>query len=772
MGLHASIRTKLSLMVAGLLAGMAIVGAIALWGSTLLAKRVTDVGPGMTEVSASADDLSRRLVASGESSDRLGAMAARLGSETSGMRQLIDQARVASERERAAAMDALAETMLRLLDRRLDNAKFLADAVIKSADVRDNAAGFIAAAGADHGGPPVDGTAEEQRSALTDVTESLVASAGADFYAMIGRQGDLSGKVVESNRDGLVGLDMSGLSLLRAAIRDNRLSRGVDRITGELVLGSLALMKTTKGQDVAFFLCGYLVDGAAVRFLDQDLRSGVALFLRDGKGLWQARHSTVGQQDGATPAGLSLPGDLSAQFESLIQIAQTENRAKNRLVDVRRLRTVCRIMRQTELAGATYATVWQGLVSDTGELLAIVQLSRDITQGVAQERMIAKAADDASGEAARIDKERDLLVIANRTNQQEAKRIASDNAQARGVVGNIISDAGSVAGATRFGIAIALGVALTLGLVATALIIRGVNRSLSHIASDLVACVDRTDAASTSMAGSARNVANGTARSAAATEETSASLAEMTAMLQQTALNTRSASELSSQSRAAGERGSTAMKELGGAIISIKSASDQTAKIVKTIEEISFQTNLLALNAAIEAARAGDAGRGFAVVAAEVRNLANRTNEAARNTALLIDSGIASASRGVDLSATVQTLVNEMAAGSEGVGRLMGEIASSAQEVSQGIEQVVRALRQIDQVTQENAAGAEQASGISAELAGQTRLLRGQVEALKQIVGGRSTAAGMHNDGNGTPLLTSTEIETRPVPLLAPFKER
>jgi ABC-type transporter Mla subunit MlaD len=169
------------------------------------------------------------------------------------------------------------------------------------------------------------------------------------------------------------------------------------------------------------------------------------------------------------------------------------------------------------------------------------------------------------------------------------------------------------------------------------------------------------------------------------------------------------------------------MKRMTETIGKIKSSSDETAKIVGTIDEIAFQTNLLALNAAVEAARAGEAGKGFAVVAEEVRNLAQRSAEAARNTADLIEGAVRNADGGVKVTEEVSSVLDEISEGSRKVSDLVNEIAAASGEQAQGIEQVNLAVSQLDKVTQQNAANAEESASAAEELSSQAEEMRSLV---------------------------------------------
>jgi methyl-accepting chemotaxis protein len=201
---------------------------------------------------------------------------------------------------------------------------------------------------------------------------------------------------------------------------------------------------------------------------------------------------------------------------------------------------------------------------------------------------------------------------------------------------------------------------------------------------------------------------------AASLEETSASLEEMTSMTKRNAGNATVANQLMTVTREVIEKADGSMNELTGSIKEITSSSEETQKIVKTIDEIAFQTNLLALNAAVEAARAGEAGSGFAVVADEVRNLAMRAAEAAKNTSGLIEDIVRKVKNGERLVEVTNGAFKEITDSSSKVVNLIGEIAGASQEQSQGIEQVNKAVAEMNQMTQQNAAGAEELASVMA----------------------------------------------------------
>jgi methyl-accepting chemotaxis protein len=188
----------------------------------------------------------------------------------------------------------------------------------------------------------------------------------------------------------------------------------------------------------------------------------------------------------------------------------------------------------------------------------------------------------------------------------------------------------------------------------------------------------------------------------------------MSSMTKQNADNAGQANQLITVTNQLMEKTNSSMGALTGSMKEIAQASEQTQKIVKTIDEIAFQTNLLALNAAVEAARAGEAGAGFAVVADEVRNLAMRAAEAARNTSGLIEDIVKKIHGGVSVVTSTNQNFGEVTVNSNKVRELVGEIAAASQEQAQGIEQVNQAVSEMNRVTQQNAAGAEELASIMA----------------------------------------------------------
>jgi methyl-accepting chemotaxis protein len=180
------------------------------------------------------------------------------------------------------------------------------------------------------------------------------------------------------------------------------------------------------------------------------------------------------------------------------------------------------------------------------------------------------------------------------------------------------------------------------------------------------------------------------------------------------------------------------MSQLTTSMHEISKASEESSKIIKTIDEIAFQTNLLALNAAVEAARAGEAGAGFAVVASEVRNLAMRAADAAKNTSALIEVTVKKVSDGTALLKTTSDAFMEVAGSTAKVGVLVGEIAVASTEQAQKIEQVDVAVTEMDKITQQNAATAEESASASEELNAQAEEMKVFVADLAAMMRGNA----------------------------------
>jgi methyl-accepting chemotaxis protein len=264
--------------------------------------------------------------------------------------------------------------------------------------------------------------------------------------------------------------------------------------------------------------------------------------------------------------------------------------------------------------------------------------------------------------------------------------------------------------------------------------------NLDEALSQVALAAEQVASASVQISSGSQTLSQGSSEQASSLEEVSSSLHEMASMTKRNAENAREARSLSEGALSTADKGVDSMQRLSEAINKIKASSDATAKIVKTIDEIAFQTNLLALNAAVEAARAGDAGKGFAVVAEEVRNLAMRSADAAKNTASMIEESVKNAEGGVSINQEVLRNLTEINSQVNKVSAVMAEIAAASEQQSQGVEQVNTSVEQMNQVTQQVAANAEESASAAEELSGQAEEMKGMVSAFRLTNASGSTA--------------------------------
>ena len=286
---------------------------------------------------------------------------------------------------------------------------------------------------------------------------------------------------------------------------------------------------------------------------------------------------------------------------------------------------------------------------------------------------------------------------------------------------------------------------LVITLASTGLVVRSLSRRLLAIADRLSMGATELTSTASQVSAASQTAASGVSEQAAALEETAAALEELSSMTKGNAAAAQDAKSISHRTRTAADSGSIDMEKLRGAMSAIHSSATNIASILKSIDEIAFQTNILALNAAVEAARAGEAGAGFAVVAEEVRALAQRSAQAARETAEKINVALQDSERGVTTAKDAAQHFSEIVQGSRAVDKLVGDIAASSSEQTQGIQQVTESTTQMDTVTQSNAAAAEEAAAQAQQLDAHARELGAVVGELMTLIGGRRA-----NDHTGT----------------------
>ncbi|WP_326498584.1 methyl-accepting chemotaxis protein [Catenovulum adriaticum] len=303
----------------------------------------------------------------------------------------------------------------------------------------------------------------------------------------------------------------------------------------------------------------------------------------------------------------------------------------------------------------------------------------------------------------------------------------------------------------------------------------------------LTEIIARVNQSATTVASGADEIAQGNAdlsqrteEQASSLEETASSMEEMTSTVKQNAENASVANQLASDARNKATAGGAVVKRAVEGMGEINQASKKIADIIGVIDEIAFQTNLLALNAAVEAARAGEQGRGFAVVAGEVRNLAQRSAEAAKEIKNLIRDSVAKVEDGAALVNESGDTLSEIVDAVEKVSQMIADISVASNEQSSGIEQVNKAITQMDEMTQQNAALVEQASAAGESMSEQARAMK-QLLSFFTVESGKdsrhiesvSSAMDMQSQFDSKPVMTQTgrKVQARPSPAALSFTD-
>jgi len=308
----------------------------------------------------------------------------------------------------------------------------------------------------------------------------------------------------------------------------------------------------------------------------------------------------------------------------------------------------------------------------------------------------------------------------------------------------------SVYAMTRLILLGGLIVSLIFAVALAWIIYRSIMKPLKKVIHGLSEGAETLSSAASQVASASQALAQGASEQASGLEETSSSIEEMASMTRQNAENAHQANVLMEETARVVEEANQSMQRLTGSMREISAASEETANIIKTIDEIAFQTNLLALNAAVEAARAGEAGAGFAVVSDEVRNLALRAAEAAKNTAGLIEGTVKKIKDGAEMVSKTNEAFSKVTQGTQKIGELVSEITTASQEQARGIEQINRAISEMDRTVQTTASSAEQSASASQEIHAQAGLMKDFVAELVALVGS--------NNGGGIRLRVGSRL--------------
>ena len=281
-----------------------------------------------------------------------------------------------------------------------------------------------------------------------------------------------------------------------------------------------------------------------------------------------------------------------------------------------------------------------------------------------------------------------------------------------------------------------LCLAIAMGTLSLVVLHRTVTKAIGIMIQDLRGTSAQVVASANQVSSSSQALAQGAPEQAASLEQSAASLTEVSSVSKHNTDNSNEANQLTEKMRSAAQIGVKQMHAMTEAIHAIKKSADETEQIVKIIDEIAFQTNLLALNAAVEAARAGDAGKGFAVVAEEVRNLAQRSANAAKESSEKIRQSKELADNGVKVTSEVAKSLEGINQHASKSADIVKEIASASKEQTRGVSEVNTAIAELEKVTHQNSASAEESAAAAEELNAQASSLDGVVRNLSTLVYG------------------------------------
>ncbi|MDP4145757.1 MAG: methyl-accepting chemotaxis protein [Bacillota bacterium] len=464
---------------------------------------------------------------------------------------------------------------------------------------------------------------------------------------------------------------------------------------------------------------------AARKLAEGDIDANVDLNSRDELGTlaesFRRMIETVKQQ--ALVAESIADGNIAVN----VQVKSSKDILNSKLKDM--LATVNKLIEETNMLTAAalegnlntrgnsklfkgaWADIVEGINKTLDAVIEPVKEAANVLEQMSEGNLSASVKGDYKGEHALIKNALNNTIMGVRDHIEEASRVLTEmsggNLQVE-VKGTYAGDFSAMKEATNT-------------------IIEALNRVLG----DINGAAQQVASGSAQVSSSSQSLSQGATEQASAVEEITSSITELAAQTKENAVNANEANEVAETTKSDADNGKEKMQEMLKAMDEINKSSANISNIIKVIDEIAFQTNILALNAAVEAARAGQHGKGFAVVAEEVRNLAARSANVAKETTEMIEESIIKSEKGKEIANDTANALNKIIANISKVSKIVSEIAFASNEQAQGISQINEAIEQVSKVTQMNTATSEESASASEELSSQAIMLKDMVARFR-----------------------------------------
>ena len=417
------------------------------------------VGENAGGVITQTRELADELNTANENSSELGEKAAQLGREFEAVQELIETANAASLEDRETNLASLSATALQLLDLRVDMAGFLTEAAALSKDVREAAAGFYKVSmddmGYESGIELPEGTdAIALQNQVSQYVDSYISLAGAHFYVVVGLEEEVEGLGLYSGEGDLFDADLSQSYLFKTMVERDRSVRGIDQIVtmfrNDLTLAAGSFLEDMEGNHYGVLICGFWLDSETLSRLSANLGAQLALFVVDEEGNFaEPSYSTLRNATGEVTSDIPLPEGLVAEYRSKLAGAITEASAGNRRLDIDETEKGLIQVFEQEIGGITYASAYQGLLNQDGELLGILVVGRNITATAAQTRRIEETTEETISKANAIEEDRQRIAAASAASMKRAKEIQQNTEDAQASLQDSLETAEDISAATK-----------------------------------------------------------------------------------------------------------------------------------------------------------------------------------------------------------------------------------------------------------------------------------------------------------------------------------